>query len=104
MKPGEALRDLPKNKEARIDYVEKDGQKFATQISFKGPIKIAPEKVVGYDYVLKLVEQGPEKGNYTLIDSRPLRACRRARFRRRSTCHTRRSTSSSTGCRRTRAA
>jgi len=72
MKPGEALRDLPKNKEARIDYVEKDGQKFATQISFKGPIKIAPEKVVGYDYVLKLVEQGPEQGNYTLIDSRPL--------------------------------
>jgi rhodanese-related sulfurtransferase len=72
MKPGESLRDLPKNKEARIDYVEKDGQKFATQISFKGPIKIAPEKVVGYDYVLKLVEQGPEKGNYTLIDSRPL--------------------------------
>ncbi len=72
MKPGEALRDLPKNKEARIDYVEKDGQKFATQITFKGPIKIAPEKVVGYDYVLKLVEQGPEQGNYTLIDSRPL--------------------------------
>jgi rhodanese-related sulfurtransferase len=72
MKPGESLRDLPKNREARIDYVEKDGQKFATQISFKGPIKIAPEKVVGYDYVLKLVEQGPEKGNYTLIDSRPL--------------------------------
>jgi rhodanese-related sulfurtransferase len=72
MKPAESLRDLPKNKEARIDYVEKDGQKLATQISFKGPIKIAPEKVVGYDYVLKLVEMGPEKGNYTLIDSRPL--------------------------------
>ena len=72
MKPAESLRDLPKNREARIDYVEKDGQRIATQISFKGPIKISPDKVVGYDYVLKLVEQGPEKGNYTLIDSRPL--------------------------------
>jgi len=72
MKPADALRDLPKNKEARIDYVEKDGQKVATQITFKGPFKIPPEKVVGYDYVLNLVSTGPEKGNYTLIDSRPL--------------------------------
>lgn len=72
MKPAEALRDLPKNKEARIDYVEKGGAKVATQIAFKGPIKIAPEKVVGYDDVLKLVAQGPERGAYTLIDSRPL--------------------------------
>ena len=47
-KPSEALRDIAKNREARIDYVEKDGAKLATQISFKGPIKIAPEKLVNY--------------------------------------------------------
>jgi rhodanese-related sulfurtransferase len=71
-RPAEALRDIPKNKEARIEYVEKDGSKFATLISFKGPIQIAPEKLVRYDDVVKLVALGPEKGNYTLIDSRPL--------------------------------
>lgn len=71
-KPAEALRDLPKNREARIDYVEKDGTKVATQISFKGPIKIAPEKLSSYDEVAALVAQGPDKGGYTLIDSRPL--------------------------------
>ena len=71
-KPAEALRDLPKNREARIDYVERDGAKLATQISFKGPIKIAPEKLSNYDEVAALVAQGPEKGGYTLIDSRPL--------------------------------
>ena len=71
-KPAEALRDLPKNKEARIDYEMKDGVKLAKQITFKGPIKIAPEKVVGYAEVLRLVTSGPEKGNFTLIDSRPL--------------------------------
>ena len=72
VKPGEALRDIAKNREARIDYVEKDGAKLATQISFKGPIKIAPEKLSNYAEVERLVALGPEKGNYTLIDSRPL--------------------------------
>jgi len=71
-KPGEALRDIARNREARIDYVEKDGAKLATQISFKGPIKIAPEKLSNYKEVERLVALGPEKGNYTLIDSRPL--------------------------------
>jgi len=71
-KPGEALRDIAKNREARIDFVEKDGVKLATQISFKGPIKIAPEKLSHYSEIERLVAQGPEQGKYTLIDSRPL--------------------------------
>jgi rhodanese-related sulfurtransferase len=71
-KPAEALRDIPRNKEARIEYVDKDGSKFATLISFKGPIQIAPDKLVKYEDVERLVALGPEKGNYTLIDSRPL--------------------------------
>ncbi|MFO1314197.1 MAG: rhodanese-like domain-containing protein [Burkholderiales bacterium] len=71
-KPADALRDIAKNREARIDYVEKDGTKLATRISFKGPIKIAPEKLASYDEVAQLVAQGPERGGYTLIDSRPL--------------------------------
>jgi len=71
MKPAESLRDLPKNREARIDYVEKDGQKIATQIAFKGPVKIAPEKVSSYEEVERLVARGQD-GSYVLIDSRPL--------------------------------
>ena len=69
---GDMLRDIARGREARIEFVEKDGVKNATLISFKGPIKIAPEKVVGYSEVLALVEQGPEKSNAVLIDSRPL--------------------------------
>src|SRR5512144_52793 len=71
-KPVEALRDIPKNKEARVEYVDKDGAKVATLIAFKGPIQLAPDKLVQYDDVVRLVALGPEKGNYTLIDSRPL--------------------------------
>ena len=71
-KPAEALYDIAPGREARIDFVDKDGTKLATKISFKGPIKIAPEKLVKYDEVARLVALGPEQGAYTLIDSRPL--------------------------------
>lgn len=71
-KRGESLRDIAKGREARIELVDTGGAKTATLISFKGPIKIAPDKLVSYVDVQKLVAMGPEKGNYTLIDSRPL--------------------------------
>jgi hypothetical protein len=66
------LRALKKGKEVRIAYTEKDGQKFATLLSAKPPIKLAPEKIVKTEDVEKLVAQGPEKGKYMLIDARPL--------------------------------
>jgi hypothetical protein len=95
-----AMREIAKGKEARIVYVEKDGVKHATLVSFKGPITIAPEKLIAYDDVVKLVALGPEQGHYTLIDSRPL-----PRFQDGTipTAINLRSTSSSTGYRRTRA-
>lgn len=71
-KKPEALREIKKGHEARVEFAMKDGEKWATSISFKGPIKTPPEKLVGYDAVAKLVAQGPDKANYTLIDSRPL--------------------------------
>lgn len=71
-KNAEHLREVKKRHETRIAYIEKDGVKYATQISFKGPIKIDAAKLIDYASVAKLVEQGPEKGRYTLIDSRPL--------------------------------
>jgi rhodanese-related sulfurtransferase len=71
-KTPEFLREVKKGHEARIEYVEKDGTKLATSISFKGPIKIAQEKLIFYPEIAKLVEIGPEQGKFTLIDSRPL--------------------------------
>jgi rhodanese-related sulfurtransferase len=71
-KTPEALPEMRKGHEMRVAYVEKDGVKTATKIWFKGPIKIAPEKLVKYDEVAALVAKGPEAGNYVLVDSRPL--------------------------------
>ncbi len=66
----EWLREARKGHEVRIAYVERDGQKLATEIRFKGPVKVAKEDLVDYAFVHKLVEQGT--GKFVLIDSRPL--------------------------------
>ncbi|MCK6430219.1 MAG: hypothetical protein L6Q72_14195 [Burkholderiaceae bacterium] len=61
---------MRKNHETRIGFVERDGQKWATEIRFKGPVKVAKQDLVDYAFVRKLVDQGA--GNFMLIDSRPL--------------------------------
>jgi rhodanese-related sulfurtransferase len=71
-KPADHLRDVKKRHETRITFVERDGAKFATEIRFKGPIKIAADKLIDYAGVANLVAAGPGKAPYTLIDSRPL--------------------------------
>jgi rhodanese-related sulfurtransferase len=69
-KTADDLAEMKKGHEVRIAYVEKDGQKWATEIRFKGAAKVAKEDLVDYAYVRKLVDQGT--GNFMLIDSRPL--------------------------------
>ena len=68
----EHLREVKKGHETSVQFIEKDGVKFATAIEFKGPIKIAANKLIQLPEIEKLVALGPEKGNFTLIDSRPL--------------------------------
>jgi rhodanese-related sulfurtransferase len=70
-KPAEHLREVRKGREARVEYAVTDGVKSVTAISFKGPIKLAPEKLVSFARIDELVALGPEKGAYTLVDSRP---------------------------------
>jgi len=70
--PDQPLRALKKGKEVRIEYTEKDGKKFATLISAKKPITVAPEKIIKTEDLEKLIALGPEKGKYLLVDARPL--------------------------------
>jgi rhodanese-related sulfurtransferase len=71
-KTSEYLKSAPKRHEVIVDVAMVDGAKVITKINFKGPVKVDPALVVDYPDVLKLVQQGPEKGKYTLIDSRPM--------------------------------
>lgn len=71
-KKPEHLRDVKKRHETRVTWVDRDGARFATEIRFKGPVKIDPKNLIDYAGVARLVAEGPEKGRFTLIDSRPL--------------------------------
>jgi rhodanese-related sulfurtransferase len=68
----ESLSIMKPGKEIRIEFTEKDGVKFTSLVSVKPPIKVAPEKIISTEEVEKLVAMGPEKGKYTLVDSRPI--------------------------------
>jgi rhodanese-like protein len=69
--PDELLRAVKKGKEVHVQFVEKDGKKFATLVVVKPALKVAPEKLINTADVEKLVAMGPEKGKYLLIDARP---------------------------------
>ena len=69
-KAPEYLYEARKGHETRIAFVEKDGQKWATEVILKGPVKVAKEDLVNFEFVRKQVEK-PD-ANVVLIDSRPL--------------------------------
>jgi len=63
------------------ELVEKDGAKWATLISFKGPIKIAPEKLINYAEVAKLVGAPPDKASTRWSTRGRCRASRKGQSR-----------------------
>jgi rhodanese-related sulfurtransferase len=66
------LRGIKKNHEVKVVVELKNGVQYAKAIVAKPPIKVDEAKLIKVDEVEKLVAMGPEKGNFTLIDSRPL--------------------------------
>lgn len=69
--PSEPLRAIRKGQEVRVEYIEKDGIKFASEVSGKVPITVSAEMLMTTADVEYLVARGPEKGKYLLIDARP---------------------------------
>ena len=71
---GEFLKDnkIKKGHEIKVEYVLKNGVKNAVKLVEKPPIKISAGMLMVTADVEKLVALGPEKGKYTLVDSRPL--------------------------------
>ncbi|TAL26022.1 MAG: rhodanese-like domain-containing protein [Nitrospirae bacterium] len=67
----EKFSAIPKEKEIAIAVTEKEGSLYATGVSVKPPAKIAPEKLMTTEDLSKLVAMGADKGNFTLVDSRP---------------------------------
>ncbi len=67
----EYLSEMPKNKEVRVEYSEKEGKKYATMLSIKQPLQVPKEMQITTADLAKLIAMGSEKGKYHLYDSRP---------------------------------
>jgi hypothetical protein len=67
----EAINKIPRAREIAVTITERAGVLFATNISVKQPITVPKAQLMGIDEMAKLVEMGPEKGNFVLVDSRP---------------------------------
>jgi hypothetical protein len=67
----EGMPKIPKTEAVRITYFKKDGRNFAKKVEVKKGLKVPEDKLAKAEDVAKLVELGPEKGKYILLDSRP---------------------------------
>lgn len=54
-----------------VKYEKKGQDMVATLIKAKPKIKVPPEQLIDAQALARLVAMGPDKGKYTLIDSRP---------------------------------
>ena len=55
----------------RVHYETVGQDRVATEIVVKPKIKVPEDQLIDVKELAKLVAQGPQKGNYMLVDSRP---------------------------------
>lgn len=67
----EAFNKIPKGKEILISYRQEDGALFADAVAVKPPAQLPAEQLIKVDELAPLIEQGPEKGQFTIVDARP---------------------------------
>lgn len=65
------IKSLKSGMAMRVHYETKGSDRVAKKIVVKPKIKVPPEQLITVKELAKLVEMGPEKGAYTLVDSRP---------------------------------
>ncbi len=65
------LSAIPKDKEIGVRFTGDEKKPYAVSLTVKPPAKVAPEKLVSLEEMVKLVAEGSEKGNFLLVDSRP---------------------------------
>jgi len=65
------LSAIPRDKEIGVRFTGDEKKPYAVSLTVKPPARVAPEKLVSLEEMTNLVAEGPEKGNYLLVDSRP---------------------------------
>jgi len=67
----EALNKIGNGKEILVSYRQEDGVMIADSVDVKPPAKLDPSLLIKVEELAPLVEQGPEKGKFALVDARP---------------------------------
>ena len=65
------MKALKSGMALRVHYKTAGSDFVATKIVVKPKIKVPPEQLIKLKELTALVEKGPQKGKYTLVDSRP---------------------------------
>ena len=65
------IKSLKNGMAMRVHYEIEGSDRVAKEIVVKPKIKVPPEQLINVKELAKLVEMGPDKGAYTLVDSRP---------------------------------
>ena len=65
------MKALKSGMALRVHYNIQGSDKVATEIVVKPKIEVPEEQMMGVKELAKLVAMGPQKGGYTLVDSRP---------------------------------
>ena len=65
------MNKIKAGKEVLITYYEEDGALYAESVDVKQPAQLDPAILIKVDELAPLIEQGPEKGNFTIVDARP---------------------------------
>ena len=67
----DTLKAIRKGHEILVTYTGTEANPIATQVAVKQPYKVPAEQQISLEELKKLVAVGPEKGGFTLVDSRP---------------------------------
>jgi len=65
------IKSLQEPMPLRVHFKKQGTDLVATDIVVKPKMEVPKEQLMGVDELAKLVALGPEKGGYTLVDSRP---------------------------------
>lgn len=67
----EAMNKIGSGKEILVTYYEEDGTLYAESVDVKAPAELDPAMLIKVDELAPLVEQGPEKAQFAIVDARP---------------------------------
>ncbi len=65
------LTTIPRGKAVAVTFSGPEKTPYAVTLSVKPEAKVPPGQLITLDELKKLVERGPEKGGFVLVDSRP---------------------------------